>query len=506
MFIRTGKTRAGYTAVQIVEKRGRRNVLVKHLGTARTPVEATQLMVAAQTFIDQARIRSGVLSFFDTRYSQFELATLVGRLTFRAARDSLVYRFFRHFYRTIGCDGIADACFRDLVIARIVEPTSKRKTRDILEQRFGIRYSLTNIYRTLQAAHRNGYQERMETIITHFLTRTLQEDLTVLFFDVTTLYFEAPDADDLRRYGFSKDHRSDQPQIVVTLTVSRSGMPMAYRVFAGNTFEGHTMLPALMGVLKRMASDTAVIVADSAMLSQSNMEQLEEKKLRYIVGARLANLPQTRLAAITTTLPKTHGATLRFPYGNGRVLIVSYSVKRAAKDRHDREKHVKRAKEALTDPSRLCRRYKYVTAQKQENGYRLNAALIERAKQLEGIKGYITNAVDLSDTEVIEKYAALWQVEKAFRMSKSDLLARPIFHTLQARIEAHLLVVFTALVVSRYVETVSQSSIASVIRTLTAVKEIIVEDPTSGQSVSKYTQGTEAAKRLAILANLPWVT
>lgn len=487
-----------------MEKQGRRNVLVKHLGTARTPVEATQLTTAAQSFINETRIRSGVLSFFDTRYSQSELAALMGRLTFREARDSLAYRFFRYFYRTIGGDGIADACFRDLVIARIVEPASKRKTREILEQRFGIRYSLTTIYRTLQGAH--GRRERIEAIVTRFLTQTLQEDVTVLFFDVTTLYFEATDADDFRRYGFSKDHRSDQPQIVVGLTVTRSGMPIAHRVFPGNTFEGHTMLPALMDIFERMASDTAVIVADSAMLSHDNMEQLEEKKLRYIVGARLANLSQARFAAIATTLPRTHGATVRLPYGNGRVLIVSYSVKRAAKDRHDREKHVKRAEEALKDPSRIPRRYKYVTVTKQEKRYRLNVALIERAKQLEGVKGYITNAVDLSDTEVIEKYAALWQVEKAFRMSKSDLMARPVFHTLQASIEAHLLIVFTALVVSRYVETVSKASIVSVVRTLTAVKEIIVEDRASGQSVSKYTQGTEAAKQLATLANLPWVT
>lgn len=506
MFIRTGRTRAGYIAVQVMEKQGRRNVLVKHLGTARTPVEATQLTTAAQALIDQTRIRSGVLSLFDTRYSRSELDDLMERLVFREARDTLAYRFFRCFYHTIGCDGITDACFRDLVIARIVEPASKRKTRDILEARFGIRYALATIYRTLQGAYRNRYQERIESIVTHFLTQTLQEDVTVLFFDVTTLYFEATDADDLRRYGFSKDHRSDQPQVVVALTVSQSGMPIAYRVFPGNTFEGHTMLPALMGIFERMASDTAVIVADSAMLSRDNMEQLEEKKLHYIVGARLANLSQTRFAAITTTIPKTHGATMRLPYGNGRVLIVSYSIKRAAKDRHDREKHVKRAEEALKDPSRIPRRYKYVTVTKQEKGYHLNGALIERAKQLEGIKGYVTNAVDLSDADVIEKYAALWQVEKAFRMSKSDLLARPVFHTLKESIEAHLLIVFTALVVSRYIETVSKASITVVIRTLTAVKEIVVEDPVSGQTVSKYTQGTEEAKRLATIANLPWVT
>lgn len=506
MFIRTGKTRAGYTAVQVVEKRGRRNIVLRHLGTARTPVEQMQLMAAAQSFIDQSRIRSGVFSLFDTRYTQSELADCIGRLTFRDARDTLAYRFFRFFFTTIGFDGIPNQCFHDLVIARIIEPASKRKTRDILEQRFGIRYSLSVIYRMLQTVTSKGYQERVETIVARFLTETIQEDVTVLFFDVTTLYFEASDSDELRRCGFSKDHRPDQPQIVVALTVSRSGIPIAYRMFSGNTFEGHTMVPAIMDVLKRMGSDSAVIVADSAMLSQDNMEQLEAKQLRYIVGGRLANLSQARISTITDTLPKTDGATMRISYGDGRVLIVSYSVNRAAKDRHDREKYVKRAEEALNNPSRLSRRYKYVTGTKQKNTYRLNTALIERAKQLEGIKGYATNALNLSDSDVIEKYAALWHVEKAFRMSKSDLLARPVFHTLKESIEAHLVIVFTALVISRYVEAVSHASIASVIRTLTAVKEIIVEDPASGQSVSKYTQGTEAAKRLAALANIWWVT
>lgn len=506
MFIRTGKARSGHAAIQVVEKRGRRNVLVKHIGTARTPLEQTQLTTAAHSFINQARIRSGVLSFFDTRYDQSDLAALVDRLTFRAARDSLVYRFFHAFSCRIGFDEIANVCFHDLVIARIVEPASKRKTRDILEERFGIRYSLTAIYRTLQLLSRKNYQKRVEAVVVRFLTRIVKEDITVLFFDVTTLYFETPDPDDLRRYGFSKDHRADQPQIMVALTVSGSGMPIAFRVFSGNTFEGHTMLPAITGILKRMASDTAVVVADAAMLSENNMAQLEEKKLHYIVGARLANLSRKLLAHVTATLPKTQGASMRLPYGNGRILVVSYSVKRAAKDRHDREKHVKRAEEALKDPSRIPRRYKYVSAARQNQGYTLNTALIERAKLLEGIKGYVTNALDLSDTDVMEKYAALWQVEKAFRMSKSDLLARPIFHTLKENIKAHLVIVFTALVISRYVEVVAKASILSVIRTLTAVKEIIVEDPASGQSVSKYTEATEEAKRLATLANLPWVT
>ena len=505
MFIRKIKNSSGNTAIQVVQKTGRKNRIVKHIGTARTPLEIHQLKVIAQKFIDDRRIKSGVLSLFDTRYQENELDELLQRLTFTHALDTLTYRIFRYFYETVGFWQVKDECFADLVITRIAHPASKRKTRDILEQRFGRSYSLTGIYRSLKRSFTNNYKGIIEKVIYNFAKLNLHEDITVLFFDVTTLYFEAFDEDETRKNGFSKDYRHNQPQIVVALTVTTSGMPLAMKMFEGDTFEGHTMIPCIEEAKDKFVLDNIIVVADAAMLSDDNLEQLEEKHIKYIVGARLGNISHKLFEKIIADLPKKDNACVRLALTHDRILLASYSEKRAAKDRHDREKQIQKAKEALLTPQKVTRRYKFITSSGKKQ-FKLNQILIEKAEKLEGIKGYITNARELKDEEIIEKYTELWQVEKSFRMSKSDLKARPVFHTLRESIEAHLLIVFTALAVSRHIEDISKMSIARVADILSQVKEIMVEDKVSGQKSSKYTNLSEEAIRLAKLANIGWVT
>lgn len=500
MFIRTVVSKSGHTAIQIVQKVNRRNKIIKHVGTARSPLECIQLKDQAQAYIDQQRIDSGIISLFDSRFNPEELDSLLARLRFTHAVDSITYRFFAFFYRRIGFDRITNTCFQDLVIARVVEPASKRRTRDILETRFGKKHSLPFIYRTLKQISRSKYAARIEQIVHTFLTDTLHESLSVLFFDVTTLYFEAFDEDDFRKFGFSKDGKYNQPQVVVALMVTASGMPVLARLFTGNTFEGHTMLPCVEEIRQKLTPENLIIVADAAMLSDENLAVLESKHLHYIVGARLANMASSIIEDITATLPKTDGAHIRISLTGTRVLVVSYSEKRAAKDRADRKKQIDSAKELLKHPSKLTRRYKFIASRNKT--YELNESLIKKAEALTGMKGYITNAISLSDEEVMEQYASLWQVEKAFRMSKSDLQARPIFHTLKESIEAHLLIVFTALAISRYVEIVTKKSVAQVITTLSYIKEIIVEDPASGQTASKFTNLTEEARQLLKFTDL----
>ncbi len=506
MFIRTLHTKAGTTQIQVVEKVGRINKIIKHIGTARAPLEVSQLKDRAQVFIDEKRITSGVVSLFDSRYEPSELQTIVSRLAFPHVWDTVTYRFLFHCYHAIGFSVIVDSCFTDLVIARIIEPASKRKTRNILEIRFGKHYSLTGIYRCMKTAIQHQYQKQIEQIVYEFVKRQTGADIGVLFFDVTTLYYEAFDEDDFRRYGFSKDHKTNQPQVVVALTVTSSGIPLDLHMFSGNTFEGHTMLPCIEAVLEKytLPARDMVVVADSAMLSDDNIAVLEKKHLKYIVGARLGNLSQKIFTRVIKT-PKTDGACTRIDLTDGRILLVGYSTKRAVKDRRDREKQIQKATAALTKPSSLSRKYKFVYA-KESGIYELNKTLVTKAEQLEGLKGYVTNAVKLSDTNIIEKYTNLWQVEKSFRMSKSDLKARPIFHTIKQSIEAHLLIIFTALVVSCYVEMMTGKSIGSVLNTLNQVKEIIVEDRISKQRTSTYSNSTTEAHTLFTAINMPWVT
>lgn len=495
----------GNIAIQVVEKTGRKNRIVKHVGTARTPWEFHQLKNSALQFIDNERIKSGVVSLFDSRYKQSELIEVLQRLVFTQTLDTLAYRFFRYFYKTIGLSQLQDDCFADLVIGRIICPASKRKTRDVLELRFGKSYSLTGIYRCLQLSFRHKYKERIERIVHDFVKLQLHRNMSVLFFDVTTLYFEAFDEDDTRKNGFSKENKHNQPQIVVALTVTTSGMPLTMRMFEGDTFEGHTIIPCLEETMDKFTLGDIIVVADAAMLSEDNLEKLEAKHIKYIVGARLGNISHKLFEKIINDVPKEDKASIRLYLGNGRMLLVSYSFKRANKDRHDREKQIEKAREMLARPQSVVRRYKFIVS-KGKGHFRLNKKLIEKAEKLEGIKGYMTNAAYLTDEEIIGKYTELWQVERSFRMSKSDLKARPIFHTLKQSIEAHLLIVFTALVISRYVEDITRMSIARVVDILSQVKEIMVEDKVSGQKASKYTSLTDEAKHLAKLAKIPWVT
>lgn len=486
-----------------MEKAGRRNRLVKHLGTARNPLEENQLIHLGQQFLDNERIKSGKLSLFDSRYDKNSWEEFLSKLEFVSALDTPIFDFFAYFYDQLGFSYLKDHCFCDLVIARIIWPLSKAKTRDFLESNLNKIYSLTSLYRAMQTAILKDYQGKIEAILWNFLQKQ-GETVSVLFFDVTTLYFEAFDEDDFRKCGFSKDHKSNQPQVTVTLTVTPAGFPLHLRSFSGNKFEGHTIIPCILDIRKRRNPNDLIVVADSAMVSQTNMEELENHNLKFIVGARLGNLSRTVFQQIVA-IPKTDGATQRFNLGNNRALVVAYSQKRAVKDKSDREKQLKRANYALTNPSTVAKNFKFLEKTKFGD-FSLNKNLLQKSKQLEGLKGYITNATYLTDQEIIEKYSQLWQVEKSFRISKSDLKARPIFHTAKEKIEAHLLIVFTALVIIRLAENTTKLSVAKILEKLNPVKQIIIEDKLTKKQISKFIQPNDEAKPLLKLAKINWVT
>lgn len=508
MFIRKLKSRNGNIQVQVVEKVNRNNKVVKHLGTARNDLEVKQLIAFAQQFIDNVRIKGGRVSFFDTRYTKSELSSFLSRLVALGAYDSVTFHFFNHFYKMLSFHNLSDEVFRDLVIARIVHPVSKAKTREWLEAKFGYgyHYSLTALYRGMERAHRLNYQKKLEQSIWKFAVKKFPHDISVLFFDVTTLYYETFDEDDLRKFGYSKDHRENQPQLVIALTVDTQGIPLHVKVFAGNKFEGHTMIPCMQDIIERRHLKDFVVVADSAMVSVKNMDELESTGFKYIVGARLGSLPQKMFNQVVESVSKADGSICRFNLDNGRVLVVSYSMKRANKDRTDRNRQLLRAEYALSNPTVITKRYKFLK-KSGKNRWELNQTNLDKATKLEGLKGYLTNASYLTDEEIVSKYGALWQVERSFRISKSDLKARPIFHTVREKIEAHISIVFAGLAIARYVEITTGKSLQKILDLLDQIKEVLLKDPVSGEIFSKYTQADNPeVKMLLKHAKINWVT
>ncbi|PIP33007.1 hypothetical protein COY59_01620 [Candidatus Gottesmanbacteria bacterium CG_4_10_14_0_8_um_filter_37_24] len=504
MHIRKLKSRNGNIQIQVVRKIGRQNKVVRHLGTARNELEINELVSLAKQFIEDQRIKSGTISLFDSRYSVSEMTEVLSKFCIRRVLDSVTFDFFYHFYKALDFDRIGKKSFSDLVVARIIFPVSKAKTRSFLESKLNKRYSLSGLYRTMEEIYKLDFQGQLEEKIADF-TRSFYSTISVLFFDVTTLYYESFDEDDLRKFGFSKDNKAHQPQLVVTLTVTADGFPLHLRVFPGNKFEGHLMLPCIREIIQKYNLTNFVVVADSAMVSHTNMEELEMENLSYIVGARLGNLPAKMWEQIIT-VPKIDGAIKRFDFGNKRVLVVSYSQKRANKDRSDREKQLKRAQFALNNPSVVSKRFKFLKKVKN-NDLEINTENVAKSQLLEGLKGYLTNAIDLADNEIIVKYSQLWQVEKSFRISKSDLKARPIYHTVKERIEAHLTIVFASLAVIRLVEKTTGKSVQKVLWLLDQVKEVIVEDKVSRERISKYSEiENQETKDLLKLVKLSWGT
>ena len=504
MHIRKLKSRNGNLQVQVVQKIGRQNKVVRHFGTARNELEIDELVSLAKQFIEDQRIKSGKISLFDNRYSTSQMTEILSKFCIRRVLDSVTFDFFYHFYKVLNFDQIGNKGFSDLVIARIIFPVSKAKTRDFLENKLNKRYSLSGLYRTMEEIYRLDFQSQLEEEMIAF-TKSFSPAISFLFFDVTTLYYESFDEDDLRKFGFSKDNKANQPQLVVTLTVTADGFPLHLRVFPGNKFEGHLMLPCIREIIQKHSLDNFIVVADSAMVSHTNMEELERENLSYIVGARLGNLP-TKIWGQIITVPKIDGAIKRFDFGNNRVLVVSYSQKRANKDRSDRGKQLKRAQFALNNPSVVSKRFKFLKKVENHN-LELNTENVAKSQLLEGLKGYLTNAVSLTDKEIITKYSQLWQVEKSFRISKSDLKARPVFHTARERIEAHLTIIFTSLAIIRLVEKRTGKSVQKVLWLLDQVKEVLVEDKVSRERISKYSEiDNQETKNLLKLVKFNWGT
>jgi len=313
----------------------------------------------------------------------------------------------------------------------------------------------------------------------------------LLFYDVTTLYFETFTEDELRRNGFSKDNKSQQPQIVVALMVTPEGFPVGYEAFSGNTFEGHTLIPAIKSFIKKHKVEHFTVVADAAMISTENVAALRAEKIKYIVGARLGNIAADQLAAIDAKLLRTDGSTIRLKTDNG-YLICSFSKKRYNKDKYEMQKQIDRAKSLLSQPSKV-KRVKYLKS--SDSKMILNEKLIEKTTKLLGIKGYYTDIEEKAadNTTIISRYHDLYKIEQAFRVSKNDLQTRPIFHFKEEPIQLHMLICFMALAVSKHIEITTEESIRAF---LTQSKKI-----TDARLLNKITE-KEIRMRAVVPAHL----
>jgi len=472
--IRQIKYSANSVSIQVYKIENRKRVIVRHIGTARNEQEQAGLLALANDLIE--KISKQLFLFGDEQAGN---VLYINQTLFIGVYYSFLYDLISKLIIIIGFDKVKNNLLLDLVIVRMMEPASKLRSIALLEEYFGIKHRRQNYYKS--APGWLSLQSKAEAIALAFARHHYAFSFDLLFYDVTTLYFEAFEEDELRKNGFSKDNKSEQPQILVALMVTKEGFPIAYEVFAGNTFEGHTIIPVVKSFIDKNKIKNFTVVADAAMISTENIQALKENSINYIVGARLGNLSNDLITAIDKNIIREDDKSIRIETDNG-YLICSYSTARYRKDKYEMEKQIEKAKHIINNPSKN-KKFKFTKA----NGLQLelNQKLIHKTQKLLGIKGYYTNLEEnaVSNTMAIERYHELYKIEQAFRISKSDLQTRPIFHYKEEPIKLHLLICFMALVVSKHIELQANVSIRKFIHECKKITDARLKNQLTGKEI-----------------------
>lgn len=490
--------------MQIAERKNRRDVVLEHLGSAHTEAELAALMSIGR---DKIHADQEVL---DLGLSQDPQSAVV-----HSKRSRLLLETLQSAWTELGFDVVRDEAFFQLVAARLIEPTSMTDSARVLTEA-GMEPAHRNTFHA--ALRRCAEREYRDQIATKcFEHASTSGDISLVLYDVTTLYFEAENEDELRKVGFSKERRVD-PQIVVGLLVDREGFPLEIGCFEGNHAETRTIVPIIKQFQARHNLADMVVVADAGMLSTTNLTALDEAGLRFIVGSRVTKAPAdlanhfhwhgdafTDGQLIDTITPR-HGNTKtetkrrrREPVWNPEKhpghwrSVWAYSRKRATRDGHTLTAQENRAR-AVIDGDAAVKSTRFVKT--TAAGRTLDEASLERARGLVGLKGYVTNipADIMPPAEVLSSYHDLWHVEQSFRMSKTDLQARPMFHRQRDAIEAHLTIVFTALAIARFLQNVTGFSIRKIIRTLRPLQDVIIS--LAGQQITAKPELTDDARHV----------
>src|SRR3989344_1538810 len=426
--IRTTKTSSGKTAIQIINYVNRKVNMVKHIGSADKEDELAILREKAEIWISDKIDKEGLFKKEDHFHKHYQYLGFL---------YSYAYEFIEKIYFKFNFNNHLNGLFKDLAIARILEPRSKRDSLDFLNAFLNKQHSENILHKSI-AMYDDKTKDSIEKEIVEIAKRDFGFDFSFVLYDVTTLYFESFKSDEFKKkYG------------IKSLTV----------------------------------------VADSAMLSKQNLDKLVESGLNYIIASRLANLKEVLINKIDKEIKREDGEDIRLDN-----LIVDYSRKRYLKDKNEFEKQIEKAKKHLDTQTEKITNNEYLKNDKAKQY--LNQKLIDRNVKLLGLKGYVTNLTEQTNRDIIGYYHDLFKIEHAFRIAKSDLEARPIYHFKEESIKNHMLICFVALAISVYLELKNNRSIASIVETLKSITDAKILNKMTDEIIFDRVKYTEKSKEL----------
>ena len=501
MFVRVTSTpNSPRKAVKVVESVREgfkvKQVLLLHVGIASDDTQIEKLKRIATEFIAQEQLRresnSSQLSLLDDSTPEERMDIIKQNMTHKKrgrkpsirlenvtledkislselVEEKRVIEGFNdiagHVYDQIGYQTTLkhkkdNEILKDLVLMRLAEPSSKLKTQQLLDKRFSKTHDLDAIYRVMDKLYPKIGEIKKKSF--ERTQKIVPETIDILFFDCTTLYFESLETDELRKFGYSKDHRFNTTQVVLALATNGDGLPIGYELFEGNKAEVRTLLPCLDEWKKLFNIQSVCFVADRAMMSDENLKMLEEQKHHYVIAAKLRSLPKNIIAEILSEknyrreqINDDFGWLGEFDYKKRR-LIVSYKTARARKDAHQREQILSKLKKQLGekgDTKKLITNQGVKKYTRSEDSDTILAQdKIEYDSAWDGLHGVITNMPDKKASDILARYARLWKIEESFRINKHTLSMRPIYHFKPERIKAHIALCFMAFSVVRHME------------------------------------------------------
>lgn len=393
--------------------------------------------------------------------SQVTLDDIVEERRITEGIHDIAGKMFDEMYQSLFKGKRTYQLLRDVVLSRLVYPASKRRTQQKLERHFDKKHSLEMIYWMMDQVFPKISQIKQMTF--EKTQKLFPEKVDLILFDVTTLYFESVEVDELRNYGYSKDHRFNTTQVVLALATNQDGLPVGYELFEGNKAEVSTLAAAIESWKKFFAIDSVCFVGDRAMFCKKNIALLEALNYHYIIAAKLKSLPDELKNNVLnedcyhpTILNNEFAWVGEFTY-EGQRLISSYKARCAMKDAKDRERVLEKVKKTIgkkSNPKKLITNagVKKFVAVNDDATVVLDDNKIEQAAAWDGLHGIITNIKDDSPASLIARYARLWVIEESFRVNKHTLEMRPIFHWAPPRIHAHIAICYMTFSVLRHLQ------------------------------------------------------
>ena len=508
MFVRRKKNRSGTTTIVVVSKRHGRFEEVKNFGTAKADVDVAKLYSDAQRWlatnggqqsIDFENLKGREIEETERFFGNIDSVLLNG-----------TQLLLGQVYDSIGFNRIDDEVLRHLVIARVSQPMSKLATVQYLKSYYDEDVDLNRVYRYMDRLYKSQ-QELVQQVSVEHTRKILGGRIGLVFYDVSTLYFETARTDALREPGFSKDGKTAESQVVLGLLVSEGGYPLSYSLFNGSQYEGYTMIPVIDDFRQRFGlGEDLVVVADSGLMNEDNVRLLRSAGYKYIIGARIKNEKKDVKDWILGHVKKD-GCYIECYHNDGDRLVVGYSEARAKKDAYNRSRGVARLRKAyssgrLTKDQVNRRGYNKFLEISKDVQVSICEDKITEDEKWDGLKGYVTNT-DLDADRVVAQYHELWVVERAFRISKGTLDMRPMFHFTERRIEAHVCICFVAYKVYKELERIARivginmsvDEVLNVARTITTIR---MRMPENNEVLTKTLFLTEKQKAIEPLFKL----